>query len=167
MNIYAVSGDKVVFAYPDNGSDCDREKALSYLTPNERYTIDRTRVGSFSTKIFLQEVHGVPFNSVMFEDAEITEGKISEELSTPHEYYRITRLQALKECDPSHIDAYQVMEGYFLDKFPEIGNNIVMQVEVVNGERLTTNKLLTTTNIVKTENHFYYTQNSIYKIEKL
>ena len=69
MNIYAKKGDKVRFAYPDNGRDYDIENAKEHLEPGKEYTIESTSVGQSLTHVYLQEFPGVSFNSVHFEDA--------------------------------------------------------------------------------------------------
>lgn len=68
MNIHAQEGDKVIFAYPDNGWEWQKEHALKYLTINTEYTIDFTDVHSSSTDIYLKEFPEVKFNSVQFRD---------------------------------------------------------------------------------------------------
>jgi len=67
MDIYAEPGTKVRFAYPDNGYDFHKKVAAKHLTEGEIYTVKITDVGSFHTDVYLNEVPGVAFNSVMFE----------------------------------------------------------------------------------------------------
>lgn len=69
MNIYALPGSKVIFAYPDSGYESDQERAKKYLKVGEIYTIKEIRVHDWSTEVFLEEVPGVAFNSVLFNDA--------------------------------------------------------------------------------------------------
>ena len=69
MNIYAKSGDKVIFKHPNAGRESDQETARKNLVPNQTYTVDRTKVHDWHTDVFLREVPGVRFNSVHFEDA--------------------------------------------------------------------------------------------------
>ena len=68
MNIYSKHGDKVVFNHPENGLQCDKDRAKKHLTVGGIYTIDSTDVHSFSTNIFLVEVPEISFNSVLFSD---------------------------------------------------------------------------------------------------
>jgi hypothetical protein len=69
MNINALPGDRVRFAHPDNGYIPDQEKAARHLKVGNVYTVSRTSVHAFYTNVYLNEVFGVAFNSVMFEDA--------------------------------------------------------------------------------------------------
>jgi hypothetical protein len=70
MNIYAQSGDKVIYTGASDiqivysGSVDPR----SLLVEGQEYTVDHTIVHSSSTEVYLQEVEG-KFNSVMFNDA--------------------------------------------------------------------------------------------------
>ncbi len=68
MDIYAEPGTKVRFAFPNNGYDFHKETAKQHLIEGEIYTVKITDVGSFHTDVYLQEVPGVKFNSVMFEN---------------------------------------------------------------------------------------------------
>lgn len=68
MNVYANHGDKILFYYPNNGLPMDKEKAKKFLKQGEIYTVDRTKVFSDFTIVFLIEIPDVPFNSVMFKD---------------------------------------------------------------------------------------------------
>lgn len=69
MNIYATPGSKVVFAFPKNGYSHHQEIAKQ-LKVGETYTVKETRVYAWHTDVFLEEVPGIPFNSVLFKDAE-------------------------------------------------------------------------------------------------
>ncbi|MDO8558373.1 MAG: hypothetical protein Q7S09_04280 [bacterium] len=69
MNIYAKPGSRVVFSHPNNGYPGDQKNAQRHLQVGHTYTVERTEVHSFSTRVFLQEVPGTFFNSVLFEDA--------------------------------------------------------------------------------------------------
>jgi len=68
MNIYSKYGDKVIFDQPNNGYNCDQERAKEHLVVGNIYTIDHTNVHPFSTSVSLIEVPGVLFNSVLFSD---------------------------------------------------------------------------------------------------
>ena len=70
MNIYAKRGTKVVFAYPTAGYDPDQEQAKTYLEVGKTYTVERTEVHSWITYVYLMEVPGQRFNSVMFDEKE-------------------------------------------------------------------------------------------------
>ena len=67
MNIHAKKGTKVVFSNPSAGYDPDQETARKYLTVGETYTVERTEIHDWCTYVFLEEVPGVAFNSVIFE----------------------------------------------------------------------------------------------------
>lgn len=66
MNIYAKSGDKVIFSFPGSGYEYHQETAKEHLVLNETYTVDYTEVHSWFTEVYLKEVPGVAFNSVLF-----------------------------------------------------------------------------------------------------
>lgn len=68
MNIYAKKGDKVIFCNPENGRLYNQEDCFKYLKLDQVYTVDHTDVFGSSTDVYLQEVPGVSFNSVMFDD---------------------------------------------------------------------------------------------------
>ena len=72
MNIYAKSGDKVVFSYPDNGYDGDREDGKKYLEVGRTYTVVATEIHNWNTDVWLEEVPNVRFNSVLFSDVKVT-----------------------------------------------------------------------------------------------
>lgn len=69
MDIHSKTGTKVRFAFPDAGYPDDVEKCQQHLKENEVYTIDHTDVGGWRTNVYLQEIPGVPFNSVSFDVA--------------------------------------------------------------------------------------------------
>lgn len=69
MNIHAKPGDRVVFAFPNNGYPADGRRAAEHLTLGRAYTVERCNIHDFSTSVWLREVPGVSFNSVMFADA--------------------------------------------------------------------------------------------------
>lgn len=69
MNIYANKGTKVRFIDDKFfGSATDRHFANQYIESNGVYTVERTVVHSWSTDVYLQEVPGVCFNSVLFQE---------------------------------------------------------------------------------------------------
>lgn len=68
MGIYSLPGTKVRFAFPDNGWPFDKELAAKLLVVDEVYTVERTNVGGSSSDVFLREVPGVRFNTVLFTD---------------------------------------------------------------------------------------------------
>lgn len=67
MDIHAKNGTKVVFANPGSGYEPEQELAKKHLKVGATYTVARTEVGSFHTKVFLEEIPGIAFNSVMFD----------------------------------------------------------------------------------------------------
>lgn len=68
MRIYCKPGHKIVFAYPGNGYRSDQIDAEEYLLEGNVYTVAKTEVGAMHTNVWLKEVPGVAFNSVLFED---------------------------------------------------------------------------------------------------
>ncbi|UMO76033.1 hypothetical protein [Planktothrix phage Pra-JY27] len=67
MDICAKPGTKVRFINA-NGLREDRDKARFYLTENEVYTVNRIAIGPWRSEVFLEEVLGQGFNTVMFEE---------------------------------------------------------------------------------------------------
>ena len=70
MNIYSESGAKIIYSFPENGSDWDIAKAEKHLEVNGIYTVLKTIVRSSSTEVYLEEIYGIAFNSVNFSDAQ-------------------------------------------------------------------------------------------------
>lgn len=68
MNINAKKGDKVILTYPYGGYPADQVAVKEYLKTGKTYTIEKTEVGAWSTKVWLKERPGKEFNSVHFED---------------------------------------------------------------------------------------------------
>jgi len=68
MSIESEQGEKVKFieTYPFTWG-VDKENA-NYLKLGNIYTVDRTEIHSFHTKVYLLEVPNIPFNSVWFEE---------------------------------------------------------------------------------------------------
>jgi hypothetical protein len=71
MNIYAGPGSKVIVTERTvkNGGPWEVEnKVKPHLKVGEIYTVERTKVHNYTTNVWLQEIPGVIFNSVNFED---------------------------------------------------------------------------------------------------
>ncbi len=68
MNIYAKRGTEVVFAHPDAGYLAHQKQGKKYLIPGQTYIVERTVVSPWHTDVYLEEVPGQSFNSVMFEE---------------------------------------------------------------------------------------------------
>lgn len=70
MDIYAKKGHKVIVTEQGmrNGWKSDEENVAKHLKVDGIYTVERTEVSSWSTAVYLQEIPGVRFNSVHFED---------------------------------------------------------------------------------------------------
>lgn len=68
MDIGAKPGTTIIFAFPKNGYEHDQKVCAKHLTVGQTYIIDRTHVGDCHTSVWLKEVPGVAFNSVMFSD---------------------------------------------------------------------------------------------------
>lgn len=69
MRLDTQPGDKVVFAYPENGYPGEAAAASLALVPGRAYTIDRIQVGQSYTSVWLVEKPGAAFNSVHFANA--------------------------------------------------------------------------------------------------
>ena len=63
------AGDKVVFAYLENGYLRDIELAGKLLSEGSTYIVEKVIVESFFTTIYFNEFQGIGFNSVNFEIA--------------------------------------------------------------------------------------------------
>ncbi len=70
MDIHSRKGTKVVFCNPDSGYEYDQELAKEYLTVGKTYTVNHTEVYDWYTRVCLEEVPGITFNSVLFDDKE-------------------------------------------------------------------------------------------------
>jgi hypothetical protein len=57
------------FAHPDAGYAIDQQTAAEHLEVGEVYTVERLEVGRSSSRLWLIDVPGVAFNTVMFEAA--------------------------------------------------------------------------------------------------
>lgn len=68
MDIYAKKGHRVVFSNPESGYQHHQNTAKEYLKVGKTYTINKTEVSNYHTDVYLEEVPGVAFNSVLFED---------------------------------------------------------------------------------------------------
>mgnify|MGYP003632937772 CR=1 FL=1 len=68
MEIYALKGHKVICDDLDVGYNFHKEIAKKHLELDKTYTVEKTEVESSSTKVFLQEIPGIEFNSCCFED---------------------------------------------------------------------------------------------------
>lgn len=72
MNIRAPKGTPVIVLHENgevqNGMDFDKDKIYAHLNLNALYHVDRTEVGDWTTKIYLEEVPDVAFNSVNFKE---------------------------------------------------------------------------------------------------
>lgn len=69
MDIYAKEGNKVIFL-GKHGRDEELEYALKKLEVGKEYTVDHTDVHSWVSYVFLKELPGENFNTVMFEDVD-------------------------------------------------------------------------------------------------
>jgi hypothetical protein len=68
LDIYAQGGTQVVFNHPNAGWPWDQKVAAHHLVVGATYTVERTIVHSSRTEVYLVEVPGVVFNSVLFDD---------------------------------------------------------------------------------------------------
>jgi len=60
-------GTKIIFKYPENGTEYDQERANKHLVKDKYYTVHLITIGSWSSTIELEEFPGIKFNSVHFE----------------------------------------------------------------------------------------------------
>jgi hypothetical protein len=72
MNIWALEGHRVTVTEETAkyGDEFDQKQVEDNLKVGETYTVEFTIVGGFSTEVKLQELDGILFNSVNFEDVE-------------------------------------------------------------------------------------------------
>ena len=72
MNIFALQGHKVIVTdnTKNNGSEADKEMVSRLLKLNTPYTVLKTEVESWSTRVFLEEFPKLYFNCVTFEDVD-------------------------------------------------------------------------------------------------
>ena len=68
MNCCAPQGTRVRFAYPENGSERDRNKAARFLSVGRVYTVDRTHRFETVTDVWFMEHLGYAFNTLLFEE---------------------------------------------------------------------------------------------------
>lgn len=74
MNIYAEPGTKVIFT-GEGGYEVENKQANELLTKGETYTIEHIEVGDWNTEVWLKEVEGYSFNSVLFDDVSMKSEK--------------------------------------------------------------------------------------------
>lgn len=55
MDISTPIGSKVIFAFPNNGTEYEQELAAEYLKLNTEYTLEKIDIGSWKTDIYLKE----------------------------------------------------------------------------------------------------------------
>lgn len=71
MDIYTPIGSKVIFSFPNNGTEYEQNIAKKYLILNKEYTIEKIEIGSWHTDVFLKEIKNISFNSVLFSNKEV------------------------------------------------------------------------------------------------
>ena len=68
IDIHSPKGTKIRFVVPDPltwGVDANNAKRLIL---GEIYTVEKTEIHSWHTKLYLQEVPGIPFSTVWFDE---------------------------------------------------------------------------------------------------
>ena len=70
MSIEAKEGQSVVYVNPTFGSSSDQTWANTYLVLGQTYTVTKTIVCRWETRVFLDDCSGTHFNSVRFDDVE-------------------------------------------------------------------------------------------------
>ena len=68
MNIRTPAGQKVRYAFPENGYPYQQDVASAHLQVGGVYTVERTEIDSWTTDVYLKEFPDVRFNSVLFEN---------------------------------------------------------------------------------------------------
>ena len=66
MYIFSPPGTNVKYSNHDCGMPGDRELCHKHLVLNKVYTVDVVSVGDSSSRVYLEEIPGVAFNTVMF-----------------------------------------------------------------------------------------------------
>lgn len=66
MSVDTKPGEKLLFAFPENGYESCRKHVREHLVPGHVYTLADIAVSQSSTRIQLAECPGVWFNSVHF-----------------------------------------------------------------------------------------------------
>lgn len=66
MTLSTGKSRKVIFKYPENGSQIDEERAAENLTLNGEYTVVTISIGGSTSFVELKEVPGIVFNTVHF-----------------------------------------------------------------------------------------------------
>src|SRR6185312_10610801 len=120
MDIYAQPGTKVIFDNPKNGYAYDQADCRKHLTVGQIYTVERTDVHSAYTDVWLQEVPGVSFNSVMFSDMCEPEPARTEEPQIPCPTCgAMMNRNKLPNCGGSHGSAGHSPECYKRETFEQ------------------------------------------------
>jgi hypothetical protein len=70
LNIYSKEGDQVIYL-DQNGWESDREQANKFLKKGQTYTIEKITVYKSSSRVYLKEIPGKGFNTVMFRNVRI------------------------------------------------------------------------------------------------
>jgi hypothetical protein len=73
MNLDTKPGQKVVFNHPNDGMAYDIDLAKKHLVLGKVYTIEHILVYPFYTEIFLEGLPCLPFNSVQFDNYNVSE----------------------------------------------------------------------------------------------
>ena len=68
MNIHAKPGSRVRYCNFQSGRHDDYMDCERFLYRNAVYTVEKVAVGRFRSEVWLVEVEGRSFNTVMFED---------------------------------------------------------------------------------------------------
>lgn len=75
MDIYAPAGTKVRYAFPEAGWDHHKSMGELHLKADAVYTVASTEVHSWHTLVTLEEVPGIQFNSVLFEEVTMSKAE--------------------------------------------------------------------------------------------
>jgi hypothetical protein len=72
MNLETKKGDKIYCSTLTAGYSSDQEHAEEHLVLNKEYTVERIVISNWSSEVFLIEKPGIPFNTVLFKNVDIT-----------------------------------------------------------------------------------------------
>lgn len=64
-------GDKIYYAYPENGYEFEQQKCKELLKYGTAYTVANVDIHGWSTHVYLKEFPGQTFNSVNFANEDV------------------------------------------------------------------------------------------------
>lgn len=83
MSLLSEPGEKIVFSFPNNGYEGDRNQAKRCLVEGQTYTIQRIEMHGSHTDVYLKELPDEEgFNSVLFSNAPKSSAQCTDCLAT-------------------------------------------------------------------------------------